>query len=219
MSDLLIKSIKKSAIPSRANVQFSDGNYLPFLIDDVVKLSIKKGESLDPDRFNSLIQTSYQYLIKEYALRQIATSPKTKKLLNQKIFQKKYLLSKKYPLFKDSTQNSSIIDQVIQDLEDQGLLNDTDYAKYAINRHRAKSPQFIRYLLLQKGVNLKNLPDDFFSQIDSSQNIKKYLLKKFSKPQDLADFNTKNKFISSMLRKGFTHSEVKTVIDDFLKAK
>lgn len=219
MAELSVKSIKKSIIPSRANVQFSDGSYLPFLIDDVVKLSIKKGELLDTDRFNDLIQTSYQYLIKDYVLRQIASSPKTKKLLNQKISQKKYQLSKKYPLFKEVTKNTIITDRVIQDIEDLDLLNDIDYAKYVINRHRAKSPQYIRYLLLQKGVNLKNLPDDIFSQIDSSQNIKKYLLKKFSKPQDLADFNTKNKFISSMLRKGFTHSEVKTVIDDFLKSK
>ncbi len=219
MSKLLIKSIKKSAIPSRANVQLSDGNYLPLLIDDVIKLSLKKGELLDTDQLNSLIQTSFSYLIKEFALRQIAASPKTNKILNQKIFQKKYLLSQKYPLFKEITKNTLVTDQVIQDIEDLGLLNDIDYAKYAINRHRAKSPQFIRFLLLQKGVNLKNLPDDIFSQIDSSQNIKKHLLKKFSKPQDLADFNTKNKFIRSMLRKGFTHSEVKTVIDDFLKAK
>lgn len=219
MTELSVKSIKKSIIPSRVNVQFGDGNYLPFFIDDIIKLSIKKGEVLDTDRFNNLIQTSYQYLIKDYALRQIASSPKTKKLLNQKISQKKYQLSKKYPLLKDAVQNSLIVNQVVDDLQDLGLLNDIDYAKYVINHHRAKSPQYIRYLLLQKGVNLKNLPDDIFSQIDSSQNIKKYLLKKFSKPQDLADFNTKNKFISSMLRKGFTHSEVKTVIDDFLKSK
>jgi len=219
MSELLIKSIKKSAIPSRANVQLSDGNYLPLLIDDVIKLSLKKGEVLSSDRLNSLTQTSFSYLIKEYALRQIAASPKTKKLLNQKIFQKKYQLSQKYPLFKEITKNKAMTDQIIQDIEDLGLLNDIDYAKYAINRHRSKSPQFIRYLLLQKGVNLNSLPDDIFSQIDSSKNIKKYLLKKFSKPQDLADFNTKNKFIGSMLRKGFTHSEVKTVIDDFLKSK
>lgn len=219
MSELLIKSIKKSAIPSRANVQFSDGSYLPLLIDDVIKLSIKKGEVLNIDRFSRIIDASYHYLIRDYALRQIASSPKTKKLLQQKISQKKYLLAQKFPLLKKVTQNSLITDQVIQDLEDSGLLNDLDYAKYAINRHRAKSPQYIRYLLLQKGVNLKNIPDDIFSQIDPSQNIKKYLLKKFSKPQDLADFNTKNKFISSMLRKGFTHFEVKTVIDDFLKAK
>ena len=219
MSKLLIKSIKKSAIPSRANVQLSDGNYLPLLIDDVIKLSLKKGELLDSDRLNSLIQTSFRYLIKDYALRQIASSPKTKKLLNQKISQKKYQLSQKYPLFKEVVKNTLITDQVVQDIKDLGLLNDIDYAKYAINRHRTKSTQYIRHLLIQKGVNLNNLPDDIFSQIDSSKNIRKYLLKKFSKPQDLADFNTKNKFISSMLRKGFTHSEVKTVIDDFLKAK
>jgi SOS response regulatory protein OraA/RecX len=219
MSQLLIKSIKKSPLPSRANVQLSDGNYLPLLIDDVIKLSLKKGEFLDTDRLNSLIQTSFSYLIKEYALKQIATSPKTKKLLNQKIFQKKYQLSQKYPLFKEVTKNTLITDQVVQEIENLGLLNDIDYAKYAINRHRTKSLRFIRGLLRQKGVNLNHLPDDIFSQIDSSKNIKKYLLKKFSKPQDLADFNTKNKFIGSMLRKGFTHSEVKTVIDDFLKSK
>jgi SOS response regulatory protein OraA/RecX len=219
MTELSVKSIKKSAIPSRANVQFSDGNYLPLLIDDVIKLLIKKGELLSNERLNSLTETSYLYLIKEYALRQIASSPKTKKLLIQKISQKKYQLTQKFPILKTASQNSDLVNNLLDELSASGLINDLDYAKYAINRHRAKSPQFIRYLLLQKGVNLKNLPNDIFLQIDSSQNIKKYLLKKFSKPNDLADFNTKNKFIGSMLRKGFTHSEVKTVIDDFLKSK
>jgi len=219
MTELSVKSIKKSAIPSRANVQFSDGNYLPLLIDDVIKLSIKKGELLSNQRLNSLTETSYLYLIKEYALRQIASSPKTKKLLIQKISQKKYQLSQKFPILKNIVQNNDLINHLLDELSASSLLNDLDYAKYAISRHRHKSPQFIRYFLLQKGVNPKNLPDNIFSQIDSSQNIKKYLLKKFSKPNDLADFNTKNKFIGSMLRKGFTHSEVKTVIDDFLKSK
>lgn len=219
MTDLSVLSIKKSIIPSRVIIRFSDGNFIPLLIDDVVKLSVKKGEILDNDRFNRLVATSYNYLVKDYALRQIALAPKTKKLLQQKISQKNILLSKKYPLLKETIKISPTIDEVLTHLENSGLLNELDYARYVINRHHSKSTQYIRYFLLQKGVNLNNLPPDLFSQIDSTHNIKKHLLKKFSKPQDLADFNTKNKFIASMLRKGFSHSEVKTVIDDFLKSK
>ena len=64
---------------------FSDNSYLPFFIDDVVKFSLQKNQTLDEEKFSQVIFAALFYLGWEYALRQVAISPKTEKIISQKL--------------------------------------------------------------------------------------------------------------------------------------
>jgi len=216
MSTLTLKSIKTSPYPNRVNLIFSDTTYLPFFVDDYIKLSLKKAQEIDKDLFSKLCQMSYAYLLKDYAIRQIALSPKTPKSLLQKLHQKKVFLLNKYPILKDHIDHSLASTQIIDQLKEQNLLDLSSYVDYVLRRFPNKSKNYLVSYLQKQGVSPSDYSNSVFDKLDPQALIKKYLLKKNYSNEDLTDFKTKNKIISSLLRKGFTLSEVKTAIDDYL---
>lgn len=114
-----ILKLKPSRIKNRINVLFDDGSYLPMFIDDVVKLSLKIGEEAD---ISILKNFSQNYLARDYALRQIAISPKTKKILSQKLKQK----------FKDFNSDS-----LLKELDK--YLDEKNYINYIQRKFKNKS--------------------------------------------------------------------------------
>src|SRR5574344_981904 len=83
---LQLISIKPaSRIKNRIWLSFSDSSFLPFFIDDVVKLSLQKNQEIDDQKLELITIKSLFYVGQEYALRQIAISPKTEKIIKQKL--------------------------------------------------------------------------------------------------------------------------------------
>ncbi len=207
---LSLNNIKVSRIKNRVNLVFSDGSYLPFFIDDVVKLSLQKSQPIDEEKFTQIIQSSLSYLGNEYALRQIAISPKTEKIISQKLkifFIKK---SQKYKYF-SNFNFSPIITSIIDNLNAKKLLNQDDFIKSFIAKNHHKSIKQVKFLLAQKGVNISNLNLNNTNDIES---IKRILTKKRVTQKLLKDFKAKNRLYSSLLRQGFEFSDIKAVIDD-----
>jgi len=215
---LQLSNIKASRITNRVNLIFSDGSYLPFFIDDVVKLSLHKGQDVDVPQYDIIKDKSLLYLGREYALRQIAISPKTEKKLELKLkiyfqkFKKKYNLS-------DVNSVSSIINDIISDLNSRNLLNKTDFTTYFINKNRHKSRTEILYLLSQQGIESTPFVTDQLNIDNDLELIKKYLNKKKINPQDLKNFNYRQKIMASLFRRGFKISDIKAVIDDQINLK
>ena len=207
-----LTNIKTSRIPNRVNLIFSDGSYLPFFIDDVVRLKLVKNQALDPDQLDQIISTSLSYLGREYALRQIAISPKTETLISQKL---RIFFIKKTQKFKLFSQANflNIAKGIIQDLKDKNLLNQKDFVNYFINKNKSKSASEIKFLLRQKGVDLSEVDIPVGNEIGS---IKKILAKKRVNRELMADFNYKNKLYASLFRHGFQISDIKAAIDDYL---
>ena len=209
---LQLSNIKASRITNRVNLIFSDGSYLPFFIDDVVKLSLHKGQEIDTTQYEIIKDKSLFYLGKEYALRQIAISPKTEKKLELKLkiyfqkFKKKYNLS-------DIDSIVSIIKDIISELNFRNLLNKTDFTTYFINKNRHKSRTEILYLLSQQGIESTPFITDQLDFKNDLKLIQKYLTKKKITPQDLKDFNYRQKIMASLFRRGFKISDIKAVID------
>jgi len=216
---LILKSIKSSPVPSRVNLIFSDSNYLPLLVDDYIKLSLHKNQEIDDSLLTQLSQLTYTYLLREYALRQIALSPKTNKIISNKLALKKNFYLKKYPLLKDRIDHSQALEKILFQLEEKNLLDPLSYVDYLIRRFPHKSKFYLISYLQQQGVPRNTYPDSVFDQLHPQQTITKYLLKKNFTSKDLSDFNTKNKLIASLLRKGFSITEVKKAIDEYLNSK
>jgi len=209
---LSLVNIKISRIKNRVNLVFSDGNYLPFFIDDVVRLSLVKHQELSLEKLEQIKSLALLYLGKEYALRQIAISPKTEKILSRKL--KIYFLktTQKFKLL-SSISRDSITNQIIGDLKTKKLLNQASFIDYFIKKNKYKSVAEIKFLLKQQGVDISslNIPSD-----NEGDSIKKILSKKHINQELMSDFSFKNKLYASLFRKGFTMSVIKTAIDEYL---
>lgn len=209
---LVLTNIKTSLIPNRVNLIFSDNSYLPFLIDDMVKLSLQKNQTIDEAKFSQIISHSLFYLGREYALRQVAISPKTEKIIFQKLRLFFIKTTKKYKHF-SGFKFDSLISTIIDDLNSKNLLNQEDFvASFLIKNHK-KSVNQIKFLLSQKGVDISlvNIPKG-----DDLSSIKRILIKKRITKEILSDYKAKNKLYNSLFRQGFEFSDIKAAIDDYL---
>ena len=206
-----LKAIKTSRVPNRVNLIFLDNSYLPLFVDDVVKLSLQKNQKIGKEKLSQIIQISSFYLGYEYALRQIAISPKTEKILSQKLKIFFFKASKKYKYFSDIDFDSTISD-IVNKLTSKNLLNQSDFIKSFISKNRHKSKKQIKYFLSQKEVDTSNLD---LKDINDIESIKKVLARKKISPEFLKDFKLKNKLYSSLFRKGFELSDIKVAIDDY----
>ena len=209
---LILTNIKTSRVPNRVNLIFSDDSYLPFLIDDVVKLSLQKNQTIDEETFSRIISAALFYLGLEYALRQVAISPKTQKIISQKL--KLFFLKtgRKYKHF-IGFKTDQIISTIINQLNSRNLLNQDDFIKSFIAKNHRKSANQVKFLLSQKGVDVSNLKLEKTNDIES---IKLILAKKRVNSQILKDFKAKNKLYASLFRQGFDISDIKAAIDDYL---
>ncbi|MDD4027212.1 MAG: RecX family transcriptional regulator [Candidatus Shapirobacteria bacterium] len=211
-----ISSIKSSKILNRVWIAFSDSSYLPFFIDDVVKLGLIKNQEIDEGLFQKIIQTSLVFVGREYALRQIAISPKTEKIIGQKLklFFKKTIL--KYKLNINNLNLDEINQQIIDFLKERKLLNDQDFIKYFVKKNSKKSHQQLIYMLHQFGIDQNLLLDIKLNQENDLDKIKNILSKKNIDKTKLIDFNEKNKLKASLFRRGFNLSDINTAIDDLI---
>lgn len=209
---LLLTNIKTSLIKNRVNLVFSDGSYLPFFIDDVIRLSLSKNQEVNSEKLSQITTFSLIYLGKEYALRQIALSPKTEKILSQKLKIYFYKTTQKYKLLSQKSYDS-IINQIIDDLISKNLLNQTNFINHFVNKNNSKSIKEIKYLLRQKGIDDSLLNLSPKSELDS---IKKILAQKGLNRELMADYYYKNKLYASLFRRGFQISDIKTAIDEYL---
>jgi SOS response regulatory protein OraA/RecX len=188
-------------------LKFSDGQLLPLSTDNYVLMHLKKFEPLNDELFLEIQTNSAKFLLTEYSLKQIAISPKVRKLLSQKLRQyaQKINLKFAYP----HGLVSGLIEEVLNKITALGLLDEAKFVDYFARRHHRQSATQINYQLRQLGIDQK------ISTIDEVANIKAILEKKYQ-PIDFSDFKTKNKIIASLFRKGFALGDIKTAIDAFL---
>lgn len=212
---LSIINIKPSRIKNRVNLQFSDGTYLPFFIDDIIHLSLEKHQLISEDKLNQIKTSCLLYLGKEYALRQIAISPKTEKILSQKLKNYFYKISQKFNLLSSITTDQ-ILNQITAQLKEKNLLNQSDYVDYFIRKNKSKSVVEIKFLLQQQGVDISSIN---ISSDNENLSIKKILSKKNISRDSISDYNYRNKLYASLFRRGFSLSVIKTAIDEYLSIK
>ena len=201
-----ILTISHSRQPQKVWLKFDNDLLLPFKIDDLVTLNVKKFIELDEAALAKIQAASARFIMTEHALRQIAISPKTSKLLSQKLTNYQRLIQKKYNY--PSLITSGLIELIVQEISAHGLLDDTKFIEYYVRRHSKMSQMQIKYNLQSLGLKYSSLESDH-------DKVAKIIFQK-SKTADLTDFNTKNKLIASLYRKGFAINLVKTVIDEYL---
>lgn len=213
-----LKSIKSSRIKDRLYLHFSDGLIIPFYIDDYVLLKLKKGQDVDQPLFLQLLNKSVGYLLKNYALRQLGLSPKTKKIISQKLSFYLNTVLVRYKLPSSLIDKNSLISEVISYLETNQLLNESAYVDYFIKKNSNKPRRYLEYNLKTNGIDISSY-SHLLPQADSeTDNVKSIILKKYSR-LDLNNYQDKNKIMAALYRKGFSLSAIKVAIDGLLKSR
>lgn len=188
-------------------LKFTGGILLPFSAEDYVLMHLKKFESISDDQFLAIQTGSARFLLTEYSFRQVAISPKVRKLLSQKLqlYSRKIIFRFQYP----ENLVSNLIPLVVDKIDSLGLLDETGFVEYFTRRHRRQSGSQINFQLRQFGINIKT---ETTGDVDK---IKSILQKKY-RPEDFSDYKSKSKIIAKLYQKGFSVGDIKTAIDGYL---
>ncbi len=213
-----MKLVQIKATRSSDRVNLIIDNYcLPFPVESLFKFSLSKNQDIDSTLFDSLLRESLSFRLYNYSLSQIALTPKTELILKNKLRLKLRQLLFKLGTKLDPEISSQLISDTLSKISSMNLLKPSDYINFIINRHKNnKSLTQISYLLRQAGIDPRSVDFSQYGFVDEAQTIQKLIQKKVINVSDLADFNTKNKIIAYFMRKGFSLSSVKNVIDDIL---
>tara|TARA_Y100000310_G_C20357318_1_gene657287 strand:+ start:95 stop:748 length:654 start_codon:yes stop_codon:yes gene_type:complete len=212
MSPKIVSIAVSPRSPSQAVIKFSDNSFLPLGLVSVHQLSLQKNQEISQSKLQKITRLSIKFLLKNYALRQIAISAKTEKMLQQKLqlFLQKILI--KYHLSPQSYHQTSI-QETLSYIKSRGLLRPQELVDYMLRKHKNKSFYYIKRLLQQKGVDPLLIPSSSSSHQEVVK-IKRALNKKHIKTKDLADFKTKMKVSASLANQGFSYPDIKEAIDD-----
>jgi SOS response regulatory protein OraA/RecX len=208
---MILQQIRPSKSPEKIYLLFNNGSLLPLKLDDYVLEKLKSGQVITDSLFDRLSVLSLTYLLKNYALRQIAISPKIETVLRPKLNRQVDIYFHKFSFAPIDTQ--PIIADLIDYLNQKKLLDPTTYASYLINRNPSKSLHYLRQLFSHHHLDHSLLT---FST-DDLIKIKKLVDKKTKSLPKPMDFKTKTRLIGFLTRKGFAYSDIKTAIDEIVK--
>lgn len=188
-------------------LKFTDGILLPLSTDDYVLLHLRKFEPLNEEQMPAIQTASARFLLTEYSLRQVAISPKVRKMLTQKLRLYSQKINHRYQ-YPDGLVNG-LIDSVVDKIDSLGLLDVAGFVDYFIRRHCRQSASWINFQLRQLGISQKVVISNDVDKI-------KTILQKKYQPGDFTGYKTKSKIIAKLYQKGFAVSDIKTAIDDYL---
>lgn len=181
---------------------FIDGEYaLKLDTETVIAERLKIGEEIDDERLHELIKASDTKRAKEKALWLISYRDHSEGELRQK-------------LLRDFGEEAA--DKAIERLCELGLINDEGFArKYAESlSHKHMSQRQIEQKLRQKGLD-KELTSETLEDLnlDEKEEIRALINKKYLRK--LSDEGDLRRTIAALQRRGFSYSDIRSVIEEF----
>jgi len=200
--------LKSNKYTNQVYIYTSSGGVYVLFIDDVVKLGLRPGHEIAS--IENMEQKSYHFLLREYALRQIAMSPKNRQILSQKTLQKYKYIKTKYKYV-----STFDITNILDELEEKKLLDSASYAQYLARKYKSKSTQYIKQKMLMSKVDSEIIKDTLsnLNPQDQVDQIKKLVQKLLKKHQLMPKNKQYQKILSSLYQKGFPISSVKEILD------
>ncbi len=154
----------------------------------------------------------YKEKLLKYAIYYLSKYSSSKKNLE-------YILKKKIRRLTDEKkiryQLYIEIKNIIDKLENINLINDTIYTESKINSllNQAKSKNYIKQYLINKGINKKVADDQISLFYKKNENIEKENAIKFAKKKKLLNDNLDyEKKLSKMARAGFSYEIAKEIL-------
>ena len=195
-----------NAIPKRKGLSdlYIDGEFAIKIDTETFLVSkFSVGSQIDDQQLKELIESSNIKRAKEKALSLISYRDHSKKELESKV---------RNCSDKDSAKKA------VEKLESVGLVDDEKFARnYAQQLLFVKhySKKGAKYKLIEKGID-RDLADSVLEEIDfdSQEHIKIFIERKY---HNLSDEKTRRRAVSALQRKGYSWSDIKAVIDEFIE--
>ncbi|MBK9099588.1 MAG: regulatory protein RecX [bacterium] len=205
---LIVRILKKGN--KDVTIQFEDDRFLILAVEVFLKSGLKKGDEISEDRFSSLIEQNKLFHIKQRAFRLLGRRMHSSSELRRKLWNKDY--------------EQKLIDEVIQDLKNNGYLNDEDFIReFVAEKTKTKgwSTKKVKTELYKRGIDNK-LIDEMLkghasdSELENAMKLarKKYdqLIRNKLEPKEL-----RNKLSSFLFSKGFEYDLIKEVCGKIIK--
>jgi len=203
---MFIKDLKKKG--NRVSIIFDDDSRLLIHYNVFVDYGIRKGDEFDEIKLEKLNESNQFLLIKESALRILASRLNSSHELKRKLIQKKY--------------SGELIEKVILDLIQFDYLNDEKFAEaYSnelVNRKKYGLAR-VKIELIKKGIDKKviiNVLNNFYKDNDLIlSNALSYAKKKIEiiKRKEKDIIKIKQKLYSALLSKGYESQIIIEIID------
>jgi regulatory protein len=184
---------------------FLDGDFFCGVDAEVVaKLGLQKGAEVDEETTARIIQSEEKLKAKEYALNLLSYRMRSRKELTGRLKQKGF----------DQDTTSELVD----DLEDVGLINDLEFAKSWIRTRMELNPRSfyaIERELRQKGVErevFKHAEDELKGQFEERAVALSLARRKHASLKGLEPAESKRKILGLLSRRGFSYDVGKWVI-------
>ncbi len=189
---------------------------LPLPLALITKLHLSVGQNLSGEDYEKLSQQSFRFLLRESALRSIGISPQNETSLRRKLTIKSRLIQNKYKY--TNLDLSSEIDHLLTNLAEQKLLSATSYAKHLVQKNSKRSLTYLNQLLRHQGLSQQEIYGTLktVSPGLETDNLKKLLLKKLPRFQNLPKLKQKEKLLGLAYRNGFPLNLAKRIVDELL---
>ena len=182
----------------RLLVKLEDGNILRVTEEEVLRFSLAAGMELDDESLEALDESAQRSAVRAAAASMIGSRPLSKKELTRRLVRKGA----------DEEDAGEAADW----LEDIGAVNDREYAAMLVRHYAGKGygRARIREEMYRRGVD-RELWDQALEELpDQSETLDRLIQKKCR--GDLSDRREVRRVSDSLLRRGFSWSEVKDAL-------
>ncbi len=179
-------------------VKLEDGNILRVTEEEVLRFSLAAGMELDDESLEALDESAQKSAVRAAAASMIGSRPLSKKELTRRLVRKGA----------DEEDAGEAADW----LEDIGAVNDREYAAMLVRHYAGKGygRARIREEMYRRGVD-RELWDQALEELpDQSETLDRLIQKKCR--GDLSDRREVRRVSDSLLRRGFSWSEVKDAL-------
>lgn len=170
--------------------------------DILIKHRLFKGEQIDSERMEQIVQDEELHDVYGYAIRYIGRSPRSAKEVRMKLKLKGY--------------SPELIDTVLERLTHEKLIDDGLFARQWTEQrifYQKKGRNWVKQELQQKGISSERI-QEAIAELDENaefENASKLALKKMASLSG-EPYERKRKLAAFLLRRGYTNSTVNQVL-------
>lgn len=190
----------------RVNIFMDEEFYMSCSKYCCIKYDLKEGCLIDMDYINKVISEDNYGKGKNYALKVIERGMKSKKEINDKLKLKEY--------------SDTDIDRIISFLSEYGYADDDMYAKYYIESYKnAKSKQFIKHSLINKGID-PDIIEKYLVDIEDEterNKVRTLAVKKLNSLKGKDKREIRKKIGDMLIRRGYEYNLIKEVINNIME--
>lgn len=208
MSNKVSKIEAQKNNKERVNIYVDDEYFISCHMELVYKEGIKKGEDIDKEKLNSIIEEDNFIKAKNRSLRYLGKAYKSEEEVREKLTVEGY--------------DEKVIERTINFLKEYNFIDDNRYVELFIKEKLKKwGENRISYELSKKGINDKIIISkmEHINEEDKENILNEMAMKKYQSliKNEKDSFKIKKKLNDYLIRRGYNYDEVRSVIKNIVE--